>query len=290
MNASSRTVRPKEFLREAVRRFAGDFGLQVASAVLHPIALLRRALKNGLLVVRACVLFKTPRSLIHHYFSQTSPAEKRIRFRDGRELQLSHHHLDVVVLFQVFCERVYPTDRDTVVVDIGANIGLFSCYAAFSGANKVYAFEPNGEAYRYMLENIRRSNLQDVIVPFNYAVTSKSDEVVTIPKAASPQNRIAYGNANADGYESVRTISLDDVVRKERIPGIHLLKMDCEGSEYDIMAGISDATFSSIDRIIVEYHEGKVGKIKEDLNQRGFRLERHAPETAKMGMLWFRKG
>jgi FkbM family methyltransferase len=290
MNASGRTVHPKEFLREATRRFAGDVGLQIAGALLHPRALVRRALKNGLLVARAWLLFKTPRSLIHHYFSQTAPSEKRIHFRDGRELQLSRHHLDVVALFQVFCERVYPTDRDTVVVDIGANIGLFSCYAAFSGARRVYAFEPNGEAYRCMLANISRSNLQGVIVPFQYAVTARSHEVVTIPKAASPQNRIAYGNADGDGHESVQTISLDDIVGKERIPCIDLLKMDCEGSEYDIMAGISESTFSRIDRIIVEYHDGKVGKIETDLKQRGFKLEKHALETAKMGMLWFRKG
>src|SRR5256885_13682279 len=109
-----------------------------------------------------------------------------------------------------------------------------------------------------MLENIRRNGLQTVIVPHHYAVTSKSDEVVAIPKGASPQNRIAYGPASGDEYESVQTISVDDIVQREGIACVHLLKMDCEGSEYDILAGISNATFSKIRRIIVEYHDGRV--------------------------------
>jgi FkbM family methyltransferase len=190
----------------------------------------------------------------------------------------------------VFCERVYPTDGATVVLDIGANIGLFSLYAAFGGAEKIYAFEPNRGAYRCMLENIRRNHLQKVIAAYNFAVTSKSNEVVTIPKAASPQNRIAYGNFNDDEYETVKTISLNDVVSKESISCVDLLKMDCEGSEYDIIAGMSESTFSKINRIILEYHEGKAGEINENFERHGFKLEKQQPQTEKMGMLWFRRG
>ena len=291
MNAFSRNLHPKEFLREAIRRFAGEISLQIVRALLHPIAFVREAIRIGPQVVRAFFLFKKPLSLILHFFNQTCPSDKRIHLRNGKELELSGHNLDVVVLFQVFCERVYPTDRNSVVVDIGANIGCFSLYAAFGGAEKVYAFEPNREAYHCMLENIRGNNLQKVIVPYNYAVTSKSNEVVTIPKAASPQNRIAYENANIDRdeYELVNTISLNDIVSKESISCVHLLKMDCEGSEYDIIASTSKSTFSKISRIIVEYHHGKAGEMVENLQQHGFKLEKQSRATEKEGMLWFRK-
>jgi len=291
MNGFSRHLPPKEFLREAIQRFAGEFGLQIVRALLHPKEFLRNAIIIGPQIVRALFLFKKPLPLIRHFFNQTCPSDKCIHLRNGRELKLSGHNLDIVVLFQVFCERVYPTDSNTVVVDIGANIGLFSSYAAFSGAQKVYAFEPNREAYHCMLENIRGNNLQKVIVPYNYAVTSKSNEVVTIPKAASPQNRIAYENANIDRdeYELVNTISLNDIVSKESISCVHLLKMDCEGSEYDIIAGTSKSTFSKISRIIVEYHHGKAGEMVENLQQHGFKLEKQSRATEKEGMLWFRK-
>ena len=155
----------------------------------------------------------------------------------------------------------------------------------------MYAFEPNREAYECMLENIKRNNLQNVIDPYNYAVTSKSNEVVTIPKTASPQNRIGYenGGRGMDGYELVKTISLNDIVTKESLSRIDLLKMDCEGSEYDILAAISKSTFSKISRIIIEYHEGKAGEIGENLRKHGFKLEKQSPATNREGMLWFRK-
>jgi len=63
-----------------------------------------------------------------------------------------------------------------------------------------------------MLENISRKSLQTVIAPHNYAVTSKSGEVVAIPKGASPQKSHYVRTASSDGYESVQTILLDDIV------------------------------------------------------------------------------
>ena len=291
MNVISRHGHPKESAQEAIHRCAGACGLLMVRALLHPKEYLRKAMTMGPQIVRALFLFKKPLPLIHHYRHHTCPSERRVRLRNGRELKLSGHKLDTLVLFQVFCERVYPTDRNSVVVDIGANIGLFSLYAAFSGARKVYAFEPNREAYQCILENVKRNNLQNVVLAHNYAVTSKSDEVVTIPKAASPQNRIGYQNAahGTDGYELVSTISLNDIVSRESMSRIDLLKMDCEGSEYDILAGISKSTFSKISRIIIEYHEGKADEIEENLQHHGFKLEKQTPATNKEGILWFSK-
>jgi FkbM family methyltransferase len=250
-------------------------------------ALLPPVLRNAPLVVRAWPVFKKPLALVHHYLHHTIPPEKCVRLRSGGELILSGHELDMAVVFQVFCDEVYPVDHDKVVVDIGANIGLFSLYAAFRGAGKVYAFEPNREAYCCVLKNIERNNLQGRIVPYHQAVTSRSNEVVTIAKAASPQNRIAHGSAPDDEHESVTTISLNDIVRNEGISRIDLLKMDCEGCEYDILDATDASTFSRIDRIIIEYHDGRELEIEQNLRRHGFKLEKAAADNDRMGMLWF---
>ena len=239
------------------------------------------------MVARACWLFKGPRALVRHYFDQTVPSQQPIRLRNGKQIRLSHHPLDVVVLFQVFCERVYPTTRNTLVVDVGANIGLFAFYAALHGVAKVYAFEPNLQAYGCMVENINRNGFQDVVVPYHYAVTASSGEEVSIRRTSSPQNRVVRGDVDPREYETVGTISLDDFVRQERLSRVDLLKVDCEGSEYDILAGTSASTFAIIDRIVLEYHDGKADLIKEDLKRHGFTLEKERPETDMMGMLWF---
>ena len=250
-------------------------------------ALLPPVLRNAPLVAKAWPIFESPLGVARHYLNRTVPTGNVVRLRSGRELTLSGHPLDIVVVFQVFCEQVYPVQRDTVVVDIGANIGMFSLFAAFSGATKVYAFEPNQAAYSCMLKNIERNGVQGRIAPYRHAVTSRSNEIVIIPKAASPQNRIAHECAPDGEHESVSTISLDEIVRSEGMPRIDLLKMDCEGCEYDILGGTSSSTFSRVGRVILEYHDGREGEIEKILRRHGFRLERSAAENDRMGMLWF---
>ena len=120
-------------------------------------ALLPPVVRNAPLVARAWRIFERPLPLVRHYLNRTIPSDKRVLLRNGGEFVLSGHALDIVVAFEVFCDQVYPVERGSVVVDIGANIGLFSLYAVFSGASKVYAFEPNHEAYRCMLRNIERN-------------------------------------------------------------------------------------------------------------------------------------
>jgi len=266
-----------------------EFARRTAKALLPAKvrALLPPVLRNAPLVARAWPIFKRPLPLVQHYLHRTVPPDKCVRLRNGGVLMLCGHELDMDVVFQVFCDQVYPVEPDMVVVDIGANLGLFSLYAAFNGAAKVYAFEPNREAYDCMLKNLETNRLQGRIVPYQRAVTSRSDEVVAIPKAASPQNRIAHGSAADDEHELVSTISLDDIVRSNDISRIDLLKMDCEGSEYDILAGTSAATFAKTGRVIIEYHDGREREIEETLRRHGFRLERQAAENARMGMLWF---
>ena len=250
-------------------------------------ALLPPVVRNAPLIARAWPIFKRPLPLVRDFLNRTVPPGKVIRLRNGGELTLSGHELDVVVAFQVFCEQVYPVQRDTVVVDVGANIGLFSLYAAFSGATRVYAFEPNEEAYRCMLRNIERNGFHGRILPHRHAITSRSDDMVIIPKAASPQNRISHGGVPDGGHESVRTLSLDDIVRKHSLSRVDLLKMDCEGCEYDILGGTSASTFSKVGRIILEYHDAREAELVTILGHHGFRLERQVAENGRMGMLWF---
>jgi FkbM family methyltransferase len=250
-------------------------------------ALLPPVVRNAPLVVKAWPVFESPLAVVHHYLNRSVPPAGCIRLRSGGELTLSGHALDTTVAFQVFCDEVYPVDHDTTIVDIGANIGMFSLYAAFRGARKVYAFEPNGEAYRCMLHNIERNGLQGRIVPCQRAVTSRADEIVTIAKAASPQNRIGAASAPDDEHELVSAISLDEIVRRNDLSRIDLLKMDCEGSEYDILGGTSASTFSRIGRLILEYHHGREREIENDLRRHGFRLQKEAAENERMGMMWF---
>jgi len=63
-----------------------------------------------------------------------------------------------------------------IVIDIGANVGLFSLYASKKIENKegvVYAFEPSPEAYRRLLNNRHLNNAHN-LKPFNLAIGDNS--------------------------------------------------------------------------------------------------------------------
>jgi FkbM family methyltransferase len=152
-----------------------------------------------------------------------------------------------------------PLRRGDTVIDIGANQGFFSCYAASKGAS-VYAFEPFPESFARLQQNIKRNGLSTSVTPSQAAVSSSTgraqmwcsdylgggaNTIVAAHLASIPeniQNRI-----------EVDTISIDSVVSELR-RDIRLCKIDCEGAEFEILVSLSDP--SRIDSFAIEYHPG----------------------------------
>ena len=55
----------------------------------------------------------------------------------------------------------------------------------------------------------------------------------------------------------VESITLQKVFELNNIKKCNLLKLDCEGSEYEIINSLPDNYFSMIDKMIIEYHFAK---------------------------------
>ena len=77
------------------------------------------------------------------------------------------------------CSRIHKKYGDirnkTVIVDIGANIGVFSIYAATHAKNAtVYAFEPVLANYELLIQNISKNDLNNRIRAFNLGCASES--------------------------------------------------------------------------------------------------------------------
>src|SRR5262245_3242896 len=76
-------------------------------------------------------------------------------FRNRARLQIGRG-VDHVPIIEIFLREEYgAVTHDAVVVDVGANIGAYSVYAAMSARGvKVYAYEPMPAFYRLLQENI----------------------------------------------------------------------------------------------------------------------------------------
>lgn len=156
------------------------------------------------------------------------------------------------------------------VIDIGAHKGLVSCYIAKKYPKvKVYAFEPVKENYEALLKNIELNNLSNVI-PHNLAVTKdgRDVEIFTDPYNNSGGSTL-YGNGNS---QKVKSTTLEDIFKKYKIEVLDLLKIDCEGAEFEIL---DTPLLASIERLRGEFH-----RANGDVNVLLERCKKIVPDTA----------
>jgi 31-O-methyltransferase len=107
---------------------------------------------------------------------------------------------------------------------------------------------------------------------FGSAITRPLAVVGVLAVAAGARWRSAGGlSLRKRGFTcGVRTLS--DVIREHDVKTIDLLKIDVEGSEWDILAGLEPALWPRVRQVVVEVHDvdGRVGQIEDFLRTHGF--------------------
>lgn len=182
------------------------------------------------------------------------------RFRSGEVIECRTKSTDineaVVVLSGIEYAEQYcrlDTEIQPAIVDIGANIGSFSIYA--HRLNKhlnptIYAFEPHPDNANLTEANFRRNGLT------NYHIVQKA--IAGIDGVASFDISGAYDSfkLNADSADTikVKTTKLSTFCNSNNIDKIHLLKMDIEGGEYDVIENDLDFIKEKVETMFIEYH------------------------------------
>lgn len=117
-----------------------------------------------------------------------------------------------------------------IVLDIGANIGVYSLIAAARGAT-VYAFEPVPENLEFLRRNCELNHANVNIVPV--AIGEKTGRVNIDIK-----DSIGTHSVSQSGALSVKLETLDNFTRKHKLT-VDLIKIDIEGYEAHAFEGIS---------------------------------------------------
>jgi FkbM family methyltransferase len=209
--------------------------------------------------------------------------------RDGTRIHLSGHPHDVITLFVILVREDYGRfPPGGTVVDIGANLGAFALYAARSGAKTVLAYEPNGAAFRCLQRNVEVNGLSGTVRPRQLAVSAVAGQSVRFPLAPSVYNRIAAEEESGE-FESVRTTSLTEILAGDAVQGIDLLKLDCEGAEYEILYGAAPMELSRVGEIRMEYHSGRDTELKAYLRNAGFEITFFRRDSTFTGNIWARR-
>lgn len=144
------------------------------------------------------------------------------------------YYLHGITCYESLNKRI--TDSD-IVIDCGANLGLFSAYAASQGA-KVYAFEPSPITLPYLrqVQELYKDNLticeyalsdenciKDLLCCDNYGATHISTIDIN-------------NNHKVEEVSKIECIKLDDFIRYENIYPT-FIKADIEGSEIFMLKG-----------------------------------------------------
>ena len=181
---------------------------------------------------------------------------RKIHLRNGIVLT-APPHTDLSFLFQeIWIDKIYspagyrisPNDN---VIDIGANIGVFSLYAAtVASETKVYAFEPFPENADYLRQNVNDSKITNIKIEEKAVARRANKRNLEITESGITHS--LSENENPLDAVSVECTTLDEIL--EQIPRCDLLKIDCEGSEYEIIYACSPSNLKKIHRIVGEYH------------------------------------
>lgn len=144
--------------------------------------------------------------------------------KDALREVIEHYKLDSVVL--------EPGD---VVIDAGANVGAVSCYLGkkFPEA-RIIALEPVLETYQYLRLNLEVNGVKNV-TPINKALSGHGRAVHIYSSTSSN----AGASSVLGGYEGadkrvVESVTLAQLAGEYGIKQVALLKLDIEGSEYEI--------------------------------------------------------
>ena len=118
-----------------------------------------------------------------------------------------------------------------VFVDIGANIGYYALNAAFLGAEKVIAIEPNPTILARLNDNIMLNDLSPKITVHDVAVGAKKGVVkLTIADSDFGSSSIVDHSVGAN-HISVSILPLLEILKKETVAAASVIKIDIEGME-----------------------------------------------------------
>lgn len=182
---------------------------------------------------------------------------------------------DVLLLdeYEMFDDFKINKSKDKVVADAGAHVGLFSLRASVY-AKKVISLEPHPLLYKLLENNVIRNNIKN-IHPLNLALWKEKGVASFVIGEHSGGNRVVE-TKNANSKMKIQTITLSDLV--ESYGKIDLLKIDIEGSEFDVLLNAPGDTLNNIDKIVGEMHLWEKGfsvisRVTKKLEESGFEVK-----------------
>lgn len=257
----------------------------------------------GYSIIQIFVHFKNWPSLVPLFLGRSSSGQKKLIIRRPFIEMIVRSAMDVWSVKETLIDQFYtrygaPVQDGWTVVDIGAGIGDYCVHATYENPEvNLYAFEPFPGSFAVLQRNLALNGIENVTA-YQKAVWSTTGELqldLTMGEPLQFNSQEPRPETTGRVTVTVEAVSLEDVISSEKIKIVNLLKMDCEGAEYEILLSTPASTFEKIERIIMEYHDVDAERthsvLTRFLEAQGYRVTCHKNFVHKdIGYLFAQRG
>jgi FkbM family methyltransferase len=192
---------------------------------------------------------------------------------------------------QFFTDKIYENFFDQIptlesVIDIGANVGLFTELALRKGANEVKAVEINNVA----IDVFKKTHGEKENVKLITEAISKEKGEIDI--FINSENSLISSVDSSPNMikDTVKSIGLNDLIKEK----VDLVKIDVEGAEYEIFEGASGKTLKNVKFFLIEFHNNFGGILRDDilkkLEDNGFEYTLYQDNCVSKASEWEENG
>jgi FkbM family methyltransferase len=188
--------------------------------------------------------------------------------------------------------------KQNIIVDVGANIGAFSLWAlAQNPQAEVIAIEVEEDNAALLKLNLAGLG---TVYPNRLGYSKGDFELRYLADCGGSTTVIPKGTASIYDQQgkpvlqkpmTAKSITLETILKKHKWTHIDVLKLDCEGAEYDILPGMELETLVNIRHIVGEYHDGVdrfERELLDPLLKEHFEVKR-LTKAADWGLFWLKR-
>ena len=155
------------------------------------------------------------------------------------------------------------------VIDVGANYGYYTLLLAdaVGETGRVIAVEPNPDAVALLLQSVQLNGHAGRVHIVPHALSAGAGKRLLYVPAAEPKNATLVDRADLSGGRTVEvcTVTLDEIALS--YPKVDLVKIDAEGSEQEIVAGMSGLIARDRPMLVLEYNAARYANPRAFLDE-----------------------
>jgi FkbM family methyltransferase len=185
---------------------------------------------------------------------------------------------------EIFLDQSYMAHLDVnfppepVIIDIGANVGIFSLFMAFRFVRpRIFAYEPIPLNFKQLKSNLDSNKSFAVMRCYQKAVSNHLGNIsLSYEREDGFTVMASMLNATQGNTIQVQSTTLPEIFEENKIAKCDLLKLDCEGGEYPILFDCPQRYLSRISQIVMEVHGSyepnyNIESLERYLRERGFK-------------------